>query len=200
MRRCLLLLLVLALGVSPAVAQPKKLLDTKGWGKLTGRVTFDGDLPAVVDLVPDMAKHPNKTTCLAAPAEQKVKQDWVIDKKTRGVANVFVWIKPPQGTYFPILDADKTRKDTVTIDHPFCTFVPHAAAAFPHYFDGAKYVRTGQKFVLKNSAPLVHCVLGNTNPLRNESFNLVIKPGAHSERALNAQPLPITLGSPSTPG
>src|SRR5207247_2510902 len=107
-------------------------------------------------------------------------------KKTRGIANVFIWIKPPVGTYFPIHEADKVRKDTLTIDQPICIYEPHALVLFPEYFDGAKMVATGQKFVVKNSAKCPHSVRTNGDQKINPQINVTIIPG--DSRPINFSP------------
>src|SRR5262249_11515461 len=75
------------------------------------------------------------------------------NNNNKGVANVMVSLKPPAGHYFPIDKSIDFPKEKV-IDQPHCAFIPHVQVTFPVYWDGAKYVRSGQKFVVKNSAEL----------------------------------------------
>src|SRR5262245_13996656 len=58
-------------------------LEVKGWGSLTGRVTFDGQPPAVKDL--DIGTHPHKDYCCKPGLKDET---WVVDPETKGVANV----------------------------------------------------------------------------------------------------------------
>jgi hypothetical protein len=196
MRRFFSLALVFSLSVVPCQAQQKEIVKAAGWGSLTGKVTFDGDLPPVVSFIPEINKLMNnedKACCNAAPANQKVKPTWTIDPKTKGVANVAVWIKPPPGMVFPIHKDDQVRKDTVVVDQPFCAFVPHAVALFPEYHDGTKMVATGQKFIVKNSAIVAHNVRGTTQIKYNEPFNINMPSKTEKEFSFKPQPLPITL-------
>ncbi|MBI1830440.1 MAG: hypothetical protein HYR84_03205 [Planctomycetes bacterium] len=188
-------LLFLAL-MLPASAQEKTILKTTGWGSLSGRVTLDGDIPAVESLVPAIMALNNpvdRACCNAGPAKQKVKPNWVVDAKTKGIANVAVWIKPPDGAVFPIHPLDKKRKDPVTIDQPFCAFVPHMVALYPTYHDGKEFVSTGQKFIVQNTSIVTHNVRSTTQLKYNEAFNVNMISKTEREFALKPQPFPITL-------
>lgn len=184
--------MIVALGLFPfADAQERKLLPTKGWGSLSGKVTLDGAIPPVEDFTPLINKSDDKPCCIKAPMDQKVSQRWIVDEKTKAVMNVAVWIKPPAGSYFPIEEKDKVRKETVTIDQPFCAFLPHAVALYPSYFDGKKQVPTGQKLVVKNSAKCPHNIRGTTQLKFNRAFNSNMPPGSELEFVFTPQPLPI---------
>jgi hypothetical protein len=193
--RASLAILALVVLAAPSWAQDKrKLLETTGWGTLSGKVTFEGKVPAVISLVEKMKASPDAACCLPAPAAQKVKEEWVIDPKTKGVANVFVWLKPPVGTYFPIHADDKARKKTVMIDQPYCTFLPHAVVLFPEYFDGSKKVATGEKFVVKNSAKCVHSVrINSDSKAGNIPQNVTVASGKELGFDFKAQKFPISV-------
>jgi hypothetical protein len=178
--------------------EKKVLLPTTGWGSLTGKVTLgkDSKFPAVLDLVPAMkAKDP--ACCLAAAAKpgEKVDQTWIVDAKTRAIANVVVWIKAPMGNYFPIADQFKKRKDAVVIDQPHCAFLPRVSAINPSYYDGAKDVPTGQPVVIKNSAVCPHNIRALGHPDRNPGFNKTLPPKTELEVTDTFKPqlLPISM-------
>ena len=198
MQRCVLLALAVAVGGVPAWGQEKAIMKHDGWGSLSGRVTYDGDPPAPVSLLPEIndLKNPeDKACCKAGPAHQKVKQNWVVDPKSKGVANVFVWIKPPNDkVVLPIHKDDQERKDTVVMDQPFCAFVPHVVALYPQYHDGKKLVSTGQKFLVKNSSIVAHNVRGTTTEkFGNKPFNYNMPSKDEREYTFKPQPNPITL-------
>src|SRR5262249_19580255 len=89
--------------------------------------------------------------------------------------NVFVWLAPPDGHYFKVGDAEKKSAKDVEIDQPHCAFIPHAAVAFTHYYDGKALQITGQKVLFKNSSKSPH----NTN-YKGVSFpgrNKTLAPG-----------------------
>lgn len=184
---------LLCAGLAPAQGGKKEIKAT-GWGSLTGKVTLEGDLPSIESLVPAMTAHPDKECCLAGTAFEKQSHKWVVDAKTRGVKNITLFLKVGKGEYFPIHAMDKKRTDTVVIDQPKCMFLPHVAAFYPEYYDGAKKVATGQKLVIKNSASVTHNTRGIGNPLINPGFNYTLPP--KTEKAvskLKAQPTPMLI-------
>lgn len=190
---CALAMLFVAL---PARGQEKEILKTTAWGSLTGKVTFDGDLPKPASLVPQILKlmdPVDRACCNAAPAKQKLDPTWVIDPKTKGVANVVVWVKAPEGKVLPIHFMDKKRKDTVVLDQPFCAFVPHVTALYPAYHNGKEMVPTGQKFLVKNSAIVSHNVRGTAKQGFNESFNINMPAKTEREFSFKPQPIPILV-------
>jgi hypothetical protein len=174
--------------------EARKELQTTGWGVLKGRVVFAGkNLPKVGDLMAQMKKHPDAQCCLAGTAREKADQRWFIDPKTKGVANVVVYLKASKGTYFPIHKEDRVRKDAVEIDQPHCAFVPHVVGVFAEYFDGEKKVRTGQKLKVSNSAVVVHNVRLVGDPLLNPGLSVIVQSKNHQMVELSPQRLPIPI-------
>jgi hypothetical protein len=185
--------LLLIVGLS--AGQDRQPLKAEGWGSLTGRILYDGNPPAPKSLVPNMSQHADKSCCLNPNAKPIEKEDntWIVDPKTKGVANVLIYLKAPTGTYFPIHDKDKVRKDKVSLDQPHCMFVPHMLALYPSYFDGQKDVPTGEEFEIKNSAPVPHNTRAIGNPLKNPGFNVTLPPGSQKVFDLKPQPLPVLI-------
>lgn len=132
----------------------KEELASTGWGTLKGKVTLVGDKPKVEDLKPEMEKQKDKDRCLMGDTRG---QSWKVGDD-KGVANVVVWLRAPQGKYFKVPDGQKDRNDTVKIDQPFCVFEPHVVVLNPSVYDAAskKQKPTGQKFVIANSATIQH--------------------------------------------
>jgi hypothetical protein len=153
-------------------------LASTGWGTLKGKVTVDGT-PDIAGLDTQIKTaiegSQDKAHCLSAPADEKGQQKWSLGKD-KGLGDVFVWLAPPEGHYFKIDTKEKTWKDPVTIDQPFCAFVPHAVALFPSHYNPEKPddpTPTGQKFIIKNSAPMNHNTAwkgGDANPGDNKSI------------------------------
>ena len=141
-----------------------------------------------------MKDHPDKACCLAKDAKpiEKIDPTWLVDPKTKGVANVMVWLKAPVGTYFPIHDKLKVRKEEVVIDQPHCAYLPRVSGYQPSYFDGAKEVGTGQKLIIRNSATVTHSAraLGGA---KNPGWNKTVIAMGEIEVTFVPQPLPITL-------
>lgn len=143
-------------------------------GVIKGQVIYDGS-PQEGQIIEAMKTNNDAKHCLSAPEAQKISQRWIVNKKNNGVANVVVFLKPPDGHYFP-MDKSIALAKEVSIDQPFCAFEPHVQVAFPFYFDGKKYVPSGQVFKIKNSAPVPHNtkVSGDDKDVVNS--NLTLKP------------------------
>jgi hypothetical protein len=178
----------------PAWGQNKKPLASTGWGSLSGKVTLDGKIPDIVDLTKKMNGHADKACCLAkdAKAIEKIDPTWLVDPKTKGIANVMVWIKAPIGTYFPIHEKLKVRKEEIVIDQPHCAYLPRIAAYQPYFYDGAKEVETGQKLIIRNSSTVPHSAKVLESK-KNPGWNKNIIPKGEIEANFVPQPLPITL-------
>lgn len=159
----------------PSGEKPKAFVVKEGdTGSIKGRVVYAGDppmLPPITDR-PDFKTNSDKAHCEQGPTAN---QSWVIGQD-KGVANVFVWVKPPGRDYFVV--PESKRKDTreVVVDQPHCAFEPHAVVLFPKYRDDkGKEQSTGQTFVVKNSAPINHNTKLQGSPKANPEKNVLIK-------------------------
>jgi hypothetical protein len=154
------------LAAAAVPAQGKKMLEGKGTGTIKGKVTFEGEAPKNVKVKID-ASHKDAEHCLKNHTEDLT---WVVDSN-KGLANVVVFLKPPAGSVFKVDMSKKTWPEEVVIDQPYCAFLPHVNVIFPEY-NGQ---RTGQKFIVKNSAPILHNsrIAGSPfrNPLKNETLS-----------------------------
>jgi hypothetical protein len=149
-------------------------VESKGTATLKGKVMVKGGLTDDIKkvLAEDFLKDLEAAKLDAAIQETckkgDMKQyDWRISDDG-GVANVFVWVAPPDKHFFKISDEQKKEFDgkEVVMDQPNCAFEPHCAWAFPQFPDptdpanAKKAIKTGQKFVIKNSAPIAHNTKG----------------------------------------
>ena len=159
---------------------------TLSWGALKGTVTYDDDPPGVQDLRELISRSVEKDHFLKAPGKDLLDPTWIVNKKNKGVANVVVWLQPLPGKSLEIPEADKVRKDVVTLDRPFCAYVPHVLTLFPGYQRDGKWHKTGQVFKLVNSAPINHCPKWDADPSVNQSGNIIMP--AKSERVLEFKP------------
>jgi hypothetical protein len=155
-----------------AAAEPLKApLD----GVIRGRVVLEGEKP-VMAVIPTMATHNDHAVCLAGDEAEKRDPKWIIGKDN-GVANVVVFLKPPQGKYFLVKDEDKNLSGkNKEMDQPHCAFVPHVVAAFPSYRDGKDLKSTGQELVVKNSAPVPHNTKWQGDTLKTGGGSRTIPP------------------------
>lgn len=194
-------LALLGLLVDANAGRAQVKLKTNGFGSLSGKATLSGTVPAIVDLYDKMKAHADKDCCLAAKAKllEKIDTTWIVDPKTKAVANVMVWVKAPANTYLEIHPKLKVRKEKIVIDQPHCAFLPRVSAYNPEYFDGKDMVKTGQELIIKNSAIAGHNVRAIGHPKYNEGFNRNLPPGTElnvtkdPKLALVAQPLPISV-------
>jgi hypothetical protein len=161
-------------------------------GKVTVKVTDDLKKILAMDNKEKMKsakiKAEDQEVCLKG---DMLEQSWKVDDKG-GVANVFVWLAPPQGKFFAVDPAKAKWPDTVIIDQPHCAFEPHVAWVIPSFKDKDGKTQTSkQKVVVKNSAPMGH----NTKwgDVGGQGDNLTLAPG--KEMVLDIKPTkdPITL-------
>lgn len=160
---------LLALGVGlAAIADraPVAAQNAQDWGTIKGKLIWAGDkLPDQVELKIDK----DQAHCLEKG--KLYNEEWVVDKDSKGVKWVFVWLSPEPGSdkKLPIHPSLKDVKDKeVSIDQPCCQFVPHALG-----------MREGQTLIAKNSSPVGHNVNYTGHPLRNPGKNLAV--GAKSD-------------------
>ena len=155
---------------APSSGQDKK------WVTIKGQVVWKGDLPEKKK--PDVKT--DKEHCLSKG--ELYYEDVQIDPKTKGVKNVWVYLKPAAGEEFAAGDVNpalKPQPKEHVIDQPCCQFVPRILAA-----------RTGDTLLVKNSAPVPHNVNYNAD---NDAFNQTIPAGGQykPKTALAAQRGPI---------
>jgi hypothetical protein len=148
-----------------AAKGPLTPVEAKGTTTLKGKITLTGNMPDLkalnAALEEQMNKNQDKALChMGTPAEVTEQSYRIGDNK--GVGNVFVWIEPEAGHYFPISPEQlKEAKDhPATLDQPHCAFIPHCFVLFTGYIADPKNPRkpkpTGQKLIIKNSANTTH--------------------------------------------
>jgi hypothetical protein len=178
-------------GGKAASGGDRTALEATGTGTLKGKVTFMGDPPVPQDLkIPDENK--DKPHCMKGPTKDPT---WMVGAD-KGVANVVVWLRPPDGKYFKIPADQQSRKDEVKMDQPFCAFEPHVVAMNTYFWDpeSKQLKKTGEVFRVHNSAPISHNTnISPTNKLVNSGKNELIPAGKLME--YDAKP-----GSNSQPG
>jgi len=118
-----------------------------GAASVTGKIVFDGAVPAV-----DKFKMSADAFCAKSHPGDVAREDVVI-AADKGLANVFVYVKTGiSGTYPPPATA-------AVIDQKGCTYHPHVFG-----------VVTGQNIEILNSDPTLHNI--HSLPEKNEAFNL----------------------------
>lgn len=176
--------------VEPVVVQDPNLVKTDGYGSLAGKVTLNGPLPEVINLIPAM-KAKDAICCIGPKMkpEEGVDLKWVVDPKTKAVANVMVWVTVPKGKVLPVHPDYQKRKEQIELDQPHCQYLPRVSAFNPYYVEAGKKVETGQKLVFKNSAKCNHNVRVIGNGVDNEGFNLNLPSKAEIKNETLKDPL-----------
>jgi hypothetical protein len=157
------------------------------WGTIKGQVVWGGKaIPArkeilvAADKAHCLLKNPTADPCKGTILEEVL----LINEKTKGILNAFVWLLNDVKNPLPIHpNLKKLPQNPMTIDQPACMFSPRAVA-----------MREGQVFEVKNSAPVPHNILWTGDGVNNQGGNVLIKPGGKLEiKNLKAQFLPLSL-------
>lgn len=136
------------------------------WGTISGSVVLEDDVPAPVlrikkGATADESGAPVKDFEVCS-AQDVFADDLVVDKDTKGVANVFIYLyKAPKSINE---DAQKVP-ETVIFDQKNCIFKPHALV-----------LQAGQTVEVLNSDPIAHNT--HSNPFKNQPQNVLIPPNA----------------------
>src|SRR5262249_55787289 len=83
-----------------------------------------------------------------------------------------------------------TWDKNMSLDQPFCTYLPRVQVLFPAYYNGEKEERTGQTFTVKNSAAFDH----NTNwkgGRKNPGDNPLLRAGKKVNLTINPDDRPL---------
>lgn len=134
------------------------------WADLSGQFVFDGKIPVT-----------NKRPAIPGICANPVKQDLVIDKTSKGIGNVFVYLRTASVIH---PDLPSSKMPSAVFDVKECQFTPHCSL-----------IRTGQTVMLKSQDRFVHNP--HTYTARNTPDSLLI-PGVDREG------LPLKLDAAET--
>ena len=133
-----------------------------GNGVITGRVTFDGDVPTVKPL---SIKAEQSEGCCADPADMDATDySLQVDAATKGIANVVITLEAPGAA------ADTTT--TYKVDQKACRFTPHIVV-----------MPEGANIEYINSDTVSHNV--HTYAVKNAPLNKTIAGGASATQTLS---------------
>src|SRR5262245_20849398 len=115
----------------------------RGKSILRGKIVLKGDAPNVETLtkqlrkaIDDLRDEGIKGYCLNCDDFEKSQQAYRLGgPKNKQVGNVFVWIAPAEGGFFPIDDKqlEEAKKREVVLRQPHGAFIPHCAVLFSSY-------------------------------------------------------------------
>jgi plastocyanin len=161
----------------------------QGWGNIKGKVEWTpAAIPAPRNLLVGIPPA-NIPACVKGGVLPS--DELLIDKNTKGVANVMVWLaalkdadktdkKPGEILIHPDLKA--VPKQNVVIDQPCCLFEPRVVI-----------VREGQTLEIRNSAAFAHAFSFSGDPERNGGKNSTIPAGGKATFELKSQKRPLTF-------
>ncbi|MBM4076962.1 MAG: hypothetical protein FJ267_15135 [Planctomycetes bacterium] len=129
------------------------------WGTIKGSVVVTGDVPPQKLLVmKGNAAVKDATVCAAQDVPD---ESVLIDQKTKGVANVIVFLPKKPSKIHPELV--KSKEPEVVFDQKGCQFIPHVLL-----------VRTDQKVRVLSNDAVAHNT--HTYPLKNKQENFIVSP------------------------
>jgi hypothetical protein len=149
--------LIVVLLASVRLAQAEE-----GYGSIKGQFVLDGEIPAPTLLV---KKGDAAVKDPAVCAAQDVYSDeLIVDPETKGIANIFIYIFPPQAEGMKIHpDLAESETKTLVFDQKNCRFTPHAML-----------VRTDQTVIVKSDDSCAHNT--HTLPGNNMASNFIVSP------------------------
>lgn len=135
------------------------------YGDISGQFILKGDAPDLKPLVTkgQFAK-PGLAPCSVNPVPS---EDLVVDEKTKGIANVFIFLRKKPKKIHPDLKSTPDDKKEVVVDQVGCQYVPHALL-----------LRSDQVVVVKSADKIAHNV--HTGTIKNKQENFII-PGIDRE-------------------
>jgi hypothetical protein len=130
-----------------------------GFGKVTGRFVFDGEVPErppIIEKGDPKVKDPQ-----VCAAQDLLANDLIVDPESKGIKNVFIYMRSAPDDIHPELQ--KPAEAAVEFDQKNCEFLPHALV-----------VRTDQEVVVKSDDPVPHNT--HTYPIKNVAVNFIVRP------------------------
>ena len=128
-----------------------------GFGSISGQFVLDGIIPEPKILVQKGQNVRNANVCALADL---LDESLVVDKKTKGIANIFIYLRSVNKIH-PALKVTPKKKLEVVFDQKACHFIPHAM-----------FARTDQTILVKSNDACSHNT--HTYPLRNKAENFIL--------------------------
>ena len=138
--------------------------DNKAWGTLKGRLLYDGEVPDRKEVDLEKAGIRGEDLKWFTSTGPILNEDWVVDKQSKAVQWVLVWLIPedPKGAALRVHDSLQSidaRQKAVVVDQLPRGYSSHVVG-----------LREGQDLVMKNSSPIAH-VFNLPEFGRNLGFN-----------------------------
>ena len=130
------------------------------WGSICGQILVEGEIPEREVLIAKDAAVKDKQVCAA---EEHLAEDLIIDKDSRGLANVFVYLAKKPKSIHP--EHVVPPKEAVQFNARMCQFVPHCLIC-----------RTGQSIEFRQDDPVAHYT--HPNSRKSQAVSLLIAPNS----------------------
>ena len=158
-----------------------QVIAADGYGDLTGRIVFDGDVPKLLPKIKKNEPAAKLPPCCAI--KDTANDSLVINPKNKGIQHVFVYLKKvSKSDIHPELA--KSKDAEVVFDQKECVFNPHAMV-----------VRTDQQVVVKSGDNVPHNT--HTYPIFNGGQNFIVAPndrvGIKMPKFNMKEPLPMQV-------
>jgi len=150
------------------------------WGTLKGKVVLDGDVPEQ-KLIVRKGDAAVKDAAICA-AQDVPDESLTIDKDSKGIANVAVWLVKKPAKVHP--DLAKPKEAKVLFDQVGCRFIPHVLV-----------VQSGQAVQVVSGDAVAHNTRGT--PLKNQGFNFIVAPNDRKGNDVDlklGERLPVQIG------
>ncbi|MBI1918608.1 MAG: hypothetical protein HYS12_28275 [Planctomycetes bacterium] len=159
-----------------------------GANSIAGTVKLkEGVEPDYDALNADLKKRIDKNTNRAACKEAYQQTAWIVDKSSRGVKNVAVWVMPEKETeFFDVKElAEKKQgfEPVVVLDQPHCHFEPRILVLFPGYVNPANPGDASSPNYLK-SGQLCYAVNPETSISHNTKLSIPFGGGQDANKTL----------------
>ncbi len=147
------------------------------WGSIRGQIVVEGEIPERLLLIAKGAEIKDKEICAA---EDHFAEDLIIDRESKGLANVFVYLAKKPKSIQP--DLMEVAEKPVPFEMVGCQFKPHALIC-----------RAGGKIEVKATDRIAHNQ--HLYPLKNSSSCSLVSPGGGTDfyRPQIAETLPFVV-------
>lgn len=126
------------------------------WGSIGGQIIVEGEIPERIVLIAKDAVVKDKEVC---SAEEHLAEDLIVDRDSRGLANVFLYLAKKPKSIHP--DFVVPPKDAVQFSTRMCQFVPHCLIC-----------RTDQSVEFRQGDAVAHYT--HPNPLKNPAKAILV--------------------------
>jgi hypothetical protein len=149
------------------------------WGSIGGQIIVEGEIPECIVLIAKDAEVKDKEVC---SAKEHLAEDLIIDKDSRGLANVFVYLAKKPKKIHP--DLIEPPAEAISAEYKDCQLIPHCLVG-----------RVRQNIAIGNADTIAHNP--HMHALRNPQLGSLLAPRTKVPlifRCRIAEPTPFKFG------